>query len=69
MNKYHAALTKPEFIKCPLRIVNTDFFMFECDIFKKEIDVTNFTSLSDNIDAISVFSVFLTFELRFIILF
>ena len=35
---------------------------------QKEIDVTNFTSLSDNIDA-TEFSVFLTFELRVIILF
>ena len=27
-------LTKTEFIKCPLRTVTTDLFIFESDIFK-----------------------------------
>ena len=30
-------LTKTEFIKCPLRIVITDLFMFECDKLKRKL--------------------------------
>ena len=30
-------LTKTEFKMCPLRIVITDLFMFECDTFKRKL--------------------------------
>ena len=43
MNKYQGQQRQNS-----LRIVITDLHMFE---IQKEIDLTNFTSLSDNIDA------------------
>ena len=62
-------LTKTEFIKCPLRIVISDLFMFECDIFKRKFGCNKLNISFCQYRCNSEFSVFLAFELRFIILF